>query len=114
MGLLVHRYRDRFVSSASLVENAAAGQVVDLAVVHAEQITADLAGMPGAAFRRAAGHTVPRQTPPEARPSIEIADALLGLAILRVRLPRSWGIAARPHLSSSRAITIWWIWPVPS
>jgi len=38
MGLLVHRYRGRFVSSASFVENAAHGQVVDPAVVPAGQL----------------------------------------------------------------------------
>ena len=76
------------------MENAAAGQVVDLAVVHAEQFAADLAGarsprVPGAAFPAGSQAYGAATDSAGSSPSIEIADALLGLADLRLRLPRS-------------------------
>ena len=82
------------------MENAAAGQVVDLAVVHAEQFAADLAGarsprVPGAAFPAGSQEYGAATDSAGSSPSIEIADALLGLAVLRLRLPRSRGIAVR-------------------
>jgi hypothetical protein len=119
MGLLVHRYRDRFASSASFADNAAAGQVVDLAVVHAEQFAADLAGarsprVPGAAFPAGSQAYGAATDSAGSSPSIEIADALLGLAVYGSGCPLLGHRRARPHLSSSRAITSCWIWLVPS